>query len=87
MNAFRRKCTAPGDSVKLPCVALILCVASRESASDPPLNAELAGMDFLVGRWDNAAGKVADSAGSSKGSSIVISAAGGAEIAKSSTRR
>jgi hypothetical protein len=40
----------------------------------------LAGLDFLVGSWTNGAGKVAETGGSSKGSSHITVDAGGAVL-------
>jgi hypothetical protein len=44
------------------------------------LNAEPAGIGFLVGRWDTGSGKVADTGGTSKGFSIVTAEANGAAL-------
>ena len=66
--------------MKLPCIAIVLCAASSASARTPPLNAELAGIGFLVGRWDTGAGNVADTGGTSKGFSVVTVEANGAAL-------
>jgi hypothetical protein len=66
--------------MKLPCIAIVLCAASSVYAATRPLNAELAGIGFLVGRWDSDNGKVADTGGTSKGFSRVTVEANGAAL-------
>jgi hypothetical protein len=66
--------------MKFLCVAVLLCAASSVSAGAPPLNAELRGIGFLVGRWDSGSGNVADTGGTSTGFSVVTVEANGAAL-------
>lgn len=63
--------------MKPACTVLALCIAVPAIAETPPLKPELAPVGFLVGRWEGADGKVADTGGSSKGSSVVTVEANG----------
>jgi hypothetical protein len=63
--------------MKLRVTAMALCVAASASANTPPLKPDLASIGFLVGRWESGDGKVADTGGTSKGSSVVTVEANG----------
>jgi len=66
--------------MKWPSIAMALGVAFSASAGTPPLKADLAGIGFLVGRWESGSGRVADSGGTSRGSSVVTVEANGAAL-------
>jgi hypothetical protein len=61
-------------------VAVVLVCASNALAQAEPLNPSLAPVGFLVGRWTNGIGKVADTGGSARGSSVITAEAGGAVL-------
>jgi hypothetical protein len=50
--------------------------------AQPTLKPDLADIGFLVGHWDSGAGKVADTGGTSKGSSTITVEAGGAALVR-----
>ena len=66
--------------MKLPNIAIILLFASSAFAGAPPLRADLAGLGFLVGRWQSGSGEVSDTGGTSNGTSIVTVEANGAVL-------
>jgi len=61
-------------------VAVALVFALAASARAEPVKPSLAPVAFLVGRWANGTGKVADTGGSSRGSSTITPEAGGAVL-------
>ena len=71
----------------LAATAAFLALASSASAQEAPkLKPELAGLSFLVGEWSNGQGAVADTGGTSTGSSkITVEAGGGALLRKDHT--
>jgi hypothetical protein len=61
--------------------ASIVCLWASIAAGQPaPLKPALAGLDFLIGRWTGVDGRVADTGGTSKGSSVITAQAGGAVL-------
>jgi hypothetical protein len=66
--------------MKSPWIAAALFVALSASAASPPLKADLAGIGFLVGRWESSNGKVADTGGTSRGFSVVTVEANGTAL-------
>jgi len=63
--------------MKLLGITIVFCIAFSASADTLPLKADLVGIGFLVGRWGSDDGKVADTGGSSRGSSVVTVEANG----------
>jgi hypothetical protein len=63
--------------MRLRVTAMALCIVASASADASPLKPDLAGIGFLVGRWESGDGKVADTGGTSKGSSVVTVEANG----------
>lgn len=63
----------------LLCLAAALITASA-GAAEPPLKSELDGLNFLLGRWQDGTGKVADTGNASTGTSAFSSEAGGAAL-------
>ena len=66
--------------MKLSFIAVAVCVASSALAGAKAPTGELAGVGFLVGQWDSGVGQVADTGGTSKGSSSVTVEANGAAL-------
>jgi hypothetical protein len=65
---------------------LIALVGQTAASGNPPLTAELAGLEFLVGHWTGGVGTLPDSGGTSSGSStITIEANGTALLRKDHT--
>ncbi len=60
--------------------AVVLVCTSTALAQAEPLRPSLAPVGFLVGHWANGTGTVADTGGSSRGSSVITSEAGGAVL-------
>lgn len=60
--------------------AVLALVAQTVGAQPPPLKPELAGLGFLVGHWSSGTGRVADTGGTSTGSSTIRPAADGAVL-------
>jgi len=66
-----------------PCLALILAVliwAPPRAASATQLQPDLAGLGFLLGSWSSGQGKVAETGGTSEGTSRFTAEAGGAVL-------
>ncbi len=62
-------------------LAAVLAVSSAH-AETPPLQPALAGLGFLLGRWSDGEGRVADGGGRATGSSDMEPAAHGAAIVR-----
>ncbi len=58
----------------------VAALASSNAAAAPPLNHDLSGLSFLLGHWASGRGKVADTGGTSSGSSVITPQAGGAVL-------
>jgi len=66
-----------------PFLALILAVliwAPPHAASATQLQPDLAGLSFLIGSWNSGQGKVAETGGTSQGTSLFTAEAGGAVL-------
>jgi len=61
-------------------LALIFATTASASAQSTAVAPALAGVGFLVGSWGNGAGKVAETGGTSRGSSTFEPEAGGAAL-------
>ena len=60
--------------------AALAFVAQTASAQSPRLKPELAGLGFLVGQWSSGRGQVAETGGTSTGSSSIEPVANGAAL-------
>jgi hypothetical protein len=71
--------------MKLPGAAILLALASP-CLAEPVLDAKISGLGFLVGKWVSDDGKVADTGGNAKGSSVfTVEANGGAILRRDHT--
>ncbi len=66
--------------IRLVSIAFAALVLAPVEANAAPLQHSLSGLDFLVGHWASGAGQVADTGGTSKGSSDITAEAGGAVL-------
>jgi hypothetical protein len=60
--------------------ALFLALTSAAWAQPAPPAPDLSGIGFLVGTWGNGLGKVADTGGTSRGTSTITAEAGGSAL-------
>ncbi len=61
-------------------LAFVLALSPGAIAQTAPLKPPLAGLAFLVGTWNAGTGKVAETGGTSRGSSTIEAAIGGAAL-------
>jgi len=61
-------------------IASIFAFASSAAAEPAPLKPELSGIAFLVGKWDGGTGQVAETGGTSRGSSTIVPEVGGSVL-------
>lgn len=61
-------------------IVLLAALAARASAQTPALKPELAGIGFLVGTWESGTGNVAETGGTSRGSSTITPEANGSAL-------
>jgi len=61
-------------------IAAAASFGSTASAQTPPHAPALSGLGFLIGRWTDGTGKVADTGGTSRGSSVISTEVGGAVL-------
>jgi hypothetical protein len=70
-----------GTALKAYTLALALAlVAATADAQSPPLKPELSGLGFLTGHWSSGRGQIADTGGTSTGSSNIEAVANGAVL-------